>query len=201
VAAHAGEHGGVRLLQAGLYRRQRRLAAAQLPERPHVGHHDDRQLHRCVVEPSAGAHGRCVRLPRASRFARPARVLLAHAAVLASSCTAPLVLTMPLASSLSADVSRALSVTAVVSVAPNCLTGSVLRFRWSLTSPAWDPMASPVVASAFNRSTSSVSLPANTYAQFAACWERHERRSPSAPWLRPAHVPAWRRARTRCPCS
>jgi len=97
------------------------------------------------------------------------RARLPRSAVLASSCTAPLVLTMPLASSLSADVSRALSVTAVVSVAPNCLTGSVLRFRWSLTSPAWDPMTSPVVASAFNRSTSSVSLPANTCVPGVPC--------------------------------
>lgn len=83
-------------------------------------------------------------------------------AVLASNCNNPLVLTMPLNSALSGDVSRPLSITAVVSIAPNCAVGSQLRFRWNLTSPDWDPMAAPSVAEKFNRSVSTVNLPAAT---------------------------------------
>jgi len=85
-------------------------------------------------------------------------------AVLASDCNDPLVLTMPLGSSLSADVTRGLSVTAVVSIAPKCIHGSTLRLNWSLTSTTWDPMSSPTVQAAFNRSVTTVSLPNNAYA-------------------------------------
>lgn len=85
-------------------------------------------------------------------------------AVLASDCNDPLVLTMPLGASLSADVTRGLSVTAVVSVAPKCIHGSTLRLQWSLASTTWDPMSSPTVQAAFNRSVTTVTLPGNLYA-------------------------------------
>jgi len=83
--------------------------------------------------------------------------------VLASNCNHPLVLTMPLGSALSGDVNRPLSITAVVSIAPNCVVAPRLRFRWNLTSPAWDPMAAPSIAAAFNRSVATVSLPPAAY--------------------------------------
>jgi len=84
--------------------------------------------------------------------------------VLASDCNDPLVLTMPLGSSLSADVTRGLSVTAVISIAPKCIHGSTLRLHWSLACTTWDPMSSPAVQVAFNRSVTTVSLPNNAYA-------------------------------------
>ena len=93
--------------------------------------------------------------------------------MLASDCNDPLVLTMPLGSSLSADVTRGLSVTAVVSIAPKCIHGSTLRLQWSLACTTWDPMSSPAVQDAFNRSVTTVTLPGNMYVvQYAV--ENHE---------------------------